>query len=455
MSSIDELRVRLDDTDPNIRRAAVRELETLRASGKWQPPAVRPWMNLHAHTFHSFNAEGWSPSRLVFEAVDAGLEIVGSVDFDVLDALEEVLPAGDCLGIKSVVGLESRVYIPEYADKVINSPGEPGISYFMATGCTRLPEAGGQGARTLASLKEIAQNRNREMIARINPFLEKVQVDYTTDLLPLSPSGNPTERHLVEAYDRKSRAVFPSGGEDLVRFWANALDLPCDRVESLIEDGNSFRDTLRSRLMKRGGVGYTEPDPSSFPTLDSVIALAQEIGALPTCTFLDGTSPGEEDMGSMLVFMVKKGIEALNIIPDRNWNLKDSEEKALKISKLREAVEAARNLDLPLCIGTEMNKAGQPFVDDFDAPELAPFVEDFRKGARALWGHTLLCRGLDFGWESATAKRHFGDSQKRRFEFYHEVGKRFAAGKAGLETVKGLLADPSEILKTINGSPGV
>jgi hypothetical protein len=152
-------------------------------------------------------------------------------------------------------------------------------------------------------------------------------------------------------------------------------------------------------------------------------------------------------MGAMLAFMVKKGITALNIIPDRNWNLKDSNEKALKVAKLREAVEAAREMDLPLCIGTEMNKAGQPFVDDFESPELAPFVGDFRKGARALWGHTLMGRGLDFGWESLLARKHFGDSQAKRFEFYHKVGARFAGGKAALEKVKDLTADPDEILK--------
>ena len=43
---------------------------------------------------------------------------------------------------------------------------------------------------------------------------------------------------------------------------------------------------------------------------------------------------------------------------------------------------------MPILVGTEMNKAGQPFVDDFHAPELALYVEDFLAGARWAWEET-------------------------------------------------------------------
>jgi len=40
------------------------------------------------------------------------------------------------------VGIESRVFVPEFSDREINSPGEPGISYHMGTGftTTEIPE---------------------------------------------------------------------------------------------------------------------------------------------------------------------------------------------------------------------------------------------------------------------------------------------------------------------------
>ena len=36
--------------------------------------------------------------------------------------------------LKGCIGLESRVVCPRIFDRVINSPGEPGISYHMGTG---------------------------------------------------------------------------------------------------------------------------------------------------------------------------------------------------------------------------------------------------------------------------------------------------------------------------------
>jgi hypothetical protein len=37
------------------------------------------------------------------------------------------------------------------------------------------------------------------MISRLNVFLDPVMVDYDRDVLPLTPSGNATERHLLVA----------------------------------------------------------------------------------------------------------------------------------------------------------------------------------------------------------------------------------------------------------------
>jgi hypothetical protein len=356
------------------------------------------------------------------------------------------LEAGDLLGIKAVVGLESRVFVPDYADKVLNSPGEPGIAYFMATGSYRLPEAGSQAETTLRLLKEIAQRRNREMINKINAHLGSVAVDYESELLPMTPSGNPTERHLVSAYSAKAERVHGRGTEELKDFWRAALGLDREEVAAKLKESNAFLDPIRSKLMKRGGVGYAEPDPSSFPTLDALIELARSIGALPTYAFLDGTEAGESDMNELLTYMCERGVAALNIIPDRNWNLKDPEAKRLKIENLRQAVEAANRLNLPICVGTEMNKAGQPFVDDFDAPELGLYVDDFRAGGRAIWGHTLLARALAFGWGSAAAQDAVGRNRRAQFDFYREVGSRFAPGLETLEKVQSLRPNPEAIL---------
>ena len=97
--------------------------------------------NLHAHTFFSYNAYGYSPSKYAWLARKAGMAVAGVVDLDVLDALDEFFDAGRLIGLKTCVSLESRVFVPEFASRV-NSPGEPGIAYHMGVGfskAVRLP----------------------------------------------------------------------------------------------------------------------------------------------------------------------------------------------------------------------------------------------------------------------------------------------------------------------------
>ena len=114
----------------------------------------KPYLNLHLHTFHSFNYKNWSPSRIVFEGWKIGLKFIGTVDFDTLDALEETLLAGQLLNMKAIGGFETRVYIEEYKDKVINSPNEPGIYYLCGKGFKRYPEEGSEGLKFLREMKE-------------------------------------------------------------------------------------------------------------------------------------------------------------------------------------------------------------------------------------------------------------------------------------------------------------
>jgi len=119
----------LNDFDLATRREALASLVK-----EEEFPPVRPFVNAHAHTFYSFNYKGYSPSRFVLEARREGLEMGGIVDFDVLDGLEEFWEASRLLDLKGCVGIESRVFVPEFSDREINSPGEPGISYHMGPG---------------------------------------------------------------------------------------------------------------------------------------------------------------------------------------------------------------------------------------------------------------------------------------------------------------------------------
>jgi len=419
--TIEQLEEQLNDFSPSIRRDALIQLSQQAARGEIPLPDPRPEVNIHFHSFFSFNSGGWSPSRIAWEARKYGLEVAGIVDFDVLEGMEEFLEAGDLLALKTVVGLETRVFVPEYADKVINSPNEPGIHYFMAQGCWRQGSGvRGQGSEgTLQNMRRTARDRNLQVTERVNEYLGDVVLDWERDVLPLTPSGNATERHLLLAYDRKAREVH---GERAPAFWAGILGLSETEARALMSDTAAFHENMRSKLIKFGGVGYVPPASGSFPTLEEAVRIIRSIGALPVTTWLDGTSEGERDMMANLDLFTSKGVVGMNIIPDRNWNIASPEEKAVKLAKLREAVEAARAFDLPLSVGTEMNRPGQPFVDNFAAPELADYVDEFVRGAQFYYGHSLLARWADFGYFSEGAEAAFEDDRHAKNRFFAEIG---------------------------------
>jgi len=100
-------------------------------------------------------------------------------------------------------------------------------------------------------------------------------------------------------------------------------------------------------------------------------------------TWLDGTSEGEQSIEELLDLLIGKGAVALNIVPDRNWNVADPELRRIKLRNLYDIVEMAQELSLPLNVGTEMNSFGQKLIDDFGARELAPVRQQFLDGAPA------------------------------------------------------------------------
>jgi hypothetical protein len=399
---------------------------------------------MHCHTFFSFNAYGHSPTSLAWLAKRRGFRLMGIVDFDVLDGVDEFLDACELVGVRGSAGMETRVFLPEFATREINSPGEPGVYYHMGIGFTssQVPQSADPAgpcstpASILDDLRQRAARRNRGVADRVNAYLSPVAIDYERDVLPLTPAGNATERHMVVAYMRAAERVVPAP----VEFWADKLNVEPVQVATLMEDTPRLQNLIRARLMKRGGVGYVQPGPDAFPTVEKFHQLVVACGALPCAAWLDGTSAGEQAIEELLELLIGKGVVALNIIPNRNWNIADPETRRRKVQNLYDVVQLAQELALPLNAGTEMNGFGQKLVDDFDAPELAPVREPFMDGAHFIYGHTVLQRALGLGYQSAWAQDHL-PSRRERNDFYTRMGYLVPPGKAGIAWLKQL--DPT------------
>jgi hypothetical protein len=427
----------LDSFDLGARQNALRLLceQAKRDPKLWPPP--KPILNLHCHTFYSYNAYGYSPSSFAWRARKAGLAAAGVVDFDVLDALEEFLDAGRLVGLKTCVSLETRVFVPEFATRVINSPGEPGIAYHMGVGFTSLPQSDSAKA-FLDSMRRTVEARNRDLVARVNTFTRPVELDYDRDLLPLTPKGNATERHICEAYERKAAKAFPDKGA-LTAFWKEKLgDCPADSAK--------LQALIRAKTMKRGGIGYVQPGEGSFPRMADMNRFVLECGAIPTLTWLDGTSDGEKAIEELFAVAKSSGAAALNIIPDRNYTpgVKDQ-----KVKNLYEVVAMAEKNHFPIIVGTEMNAPGNKFVDSFETAELTPLVPAFLKGAHIAYAHSVLQQQSGLGYLSAWAQKTFSTVAAKN-EFYEKLGRDLQP--ANEDRLRGLAANATadQVLEKIH-----
>lgn len=444
--TIPDLEAQLDNFDAAVRATALAELVRRWQAGELNLPPQRDVANMHCHTFFSYNAYGYSPSGLAWLARKEGYRLMGIVDFDVLDAVDEFLNACDLVGVRGSAGSETRVFVPEFATREINSPGEPGIDYHMGIGFTSSsvpPEAAG----ILADMRGRARQRNLDIIQRVNAFLDPVTIDYEADVLPLTPAGTATERHIVLAYVQAAEHTVP----DVAAYWAGILGIDPAEAAALLAKPAAFQNLVRTKLMKRGGVGYVEPSHDAYPRVDEFHRLITACGALPCAAWLDGMSAGEQAMEELLGLLVDQGAVALNIIPDRNWNLADPDLRARKLSKLYEVVQLAQALDLPLNVGTEMNSPGNKLVDDFDAPELEPIRQAFLDGAHFIYGHTVMQRTLGLGYQSSWAQDNL-PTRRARNDFYTKVGQFVLPGSEGAALLRELDKNvaPAEMLAQLS-----
>ena len=235
----------------------------------------------------------------------------------------------------------------------------------MGMGFVRKPAPDSNAAAVFKDMLERSHARNRAVIARINAKLTDFQLDYDADVLPLTPEKNATERHICLAFHNKALKVLGSP-EKAAASWAKVLGIAAEDASAKIGIQNAF--------------------------------------------------PVEQ-----LELLKAKGVPAVNIIPDRNWNFKDEAKKAVKVAELNKYVAAATALDMPINVGTEANKPGQRLLDDFACDALAPHHAAFLKGAQIMVGHTRLLRFADISYTDKAADDRFASTAAKN-DFFAAVG---------------------------------
>ena len=434
MISSDELKSleqELNSREDTLRENALQELAELCRTRRVPLEQEGAQHNLHCHTFYSYNGYGYSPSYIAWLAKKSGWFAAGTVDFDVLDAVDEFRKAAELLDVRYTAGMESRVFIAELSEHEINSPGEPGVAYHLGLGftATAVPDSEQQFA---ASLKKQANARTRRIVDLVNGFLAPVTLDFAADAAALTPKGNVTERHVCQAYREKAEQLFPDDAQRAA-FWAEKLGTSPEEAAKLIADPVKLEAQIRAKTMKKGGVGYIPADPKSFPPIEQMNRFTRICGAIPTIAWLNGLSSGESDPGRLLDLHIAKGAAMLNIVPDRNWNVSDPEKRRKLVAELNRLIAACAERDLPIVVGTEMNAPGLKLVDDFACDALAPHLERFVDGAAILSAHTLL-EQIGRGYLSDWAAAGFSTVRDKN-RFYAQFGRLMTPEKFKRPTV--------------------
>ena len=85
VARLTELEAKLNDFSAPIRAQALADLIMLVRQGDVVVVSETELINLHCHTFYSYNAYGYSPTALAWLAKRSGFKALGVVDFNVLE----------------------------------------------------------------------------------------------------------------------------------------------------------------------------------------------------------------------------------------------------------------------------------------------------------------------------------------------------------------------------------
>ncbi len=292
-------------------------------------------VNNHVHTTYSFSP--YEPSAAAYAAWKAGLGIVGSIDHDSISAAQELLAAGQAIGIASTVGFELRVSFLDtsLAKRKINNPDSVGIAYMCVHGVAKnqIPSV----KQFLEPVHTVRNRRNKAQVEALQALVGRYgfDLDFQRDVLPLSRAsegGSVTERHILYAMALQTIQMYGKG-EALVAFLSRELGLSVQGklLSYLLDAANphyayDLLGLYKSAFLPRF---FIQPGRDECPDVRSVVDFANSIGAIAAYAYLGdvkesvtGDKKAEEFedgfLEELLDLLVECRFPAITYMPPRN-----------------------------------------------------------------------------------------------------------------------------------------
>jgi hypothetical protein len=368
-------------------------------------------INLHIHTNESFSVFR-SPTEAVWHAYENDVEYFGINDHYTIDGHGEFGEACRIAGLKAVFSIEA-IAMDHAALKVkrrYNDPNNPGRCYLIGKGVTRDLKPGGRNSSLLLRMRAAIQRRNREIVRRLNRYGEQkgytIHLSYE-DVRRLTPRGNATERHVVQAFCEKLDGL----SEDETQRAEVYTTILGDEIKSeTLNDPARLLVTVRAGLVKTGRPCYVEEDEEAFTSLQDLIRIYLEYGAVPSYPFMGGpVTEEEEDLDRLFEKVLAYGMYAFDLVEFRT---------PLEIA--RKIVLFARDHGFPVFIGTEHNtKRFDPMVGEIAInPDLYEYL---KRSSQFVLGHQILSHLCDYGYVTDEGRPRIGNLREG-FQLYSEVG---------------------------------
>ncbi len=324
------------------------------------------YTNNHVHSKYSFSP--YSPSRIVYEAYMAGLDTVGLMDHDSIAGAEEFIEAGKIMKIATTVGFEIRTDWEDtpFGEARLNNPDQKGCAYICVHG---VPHQNIKKAeKFLSKIRNARNERNKEMLKRINNEIKDLNLDFEKDVVPISyikDGGSITERHILYAMGQKIASKTKSR-EALTKYIIEALGISLsDKQKGYLEDENNdmylydLLNILKSSFVSKMYVDARQPE---IPPIKQAIEFAHKIGAVPGYAYLGDVEDSvtgdkkaqkfEDDYIDELLGNVKEiGFDAVAYMPSRN-----SRQQLNRIKNL------CRQHELFEISGEDINQPRQSFI---------------------------------------------------------------------------------------------
>jgi len=371
---------------------------------------AKGFINLHVHTSESFSVFQ-SPTEAVWHAYCEDILYFGINDHYTIAGHPEFRDACAAAGIRAGFSIEA-IAMDEKAlkkNRRYNDPDNPGRMYLIGKGVIR--DLKRESRSHLTAMQDAIRMRNRRIVEKLNGYAGRrgilLELTYT-DAELLTPNGNTTERHVVQAMCDRIAERYPDIEKRRV-VYEHLIDYPVD--DKTVIDSAEIQTLVRARLVKSGCPCYVEEDEKAFTTVENLVMMYRAYGSVPTYPLMGNPiTEEEEDLGQLVRKMLDIGLFAFDIIDYRT-----------EVRRAGEVIDTASRYGLPVFIGTEHNtKTMLPLVGPVaGAPD---YYDYFLRSANFLLGHQLLGALCDYGSVTKSGKTRFNDLHTW-FQFYERIGK--------------------------------